>query len=96
MAARLSRQQFIARNKLMTNKTFQALFHASFMLTATAASIPALPFCHAELRAPKPKPSHYPKEINTLSELIAEKKMHKPERGAGILHGGGFGLRHFL
>jgi hypothetical protein len=32
--------------------------------------IPALPFCHAELRAPKPKPSHYPKLLNTLGDHI--------------------------
>lgn len=31
----------------------------------------------------------------TVPELIAEKKMHKPECGAGILCGGGCGVRHF-
>jgi DNA-binding transcriptional regulator YiaG len=29
-----------------------------------------LPFCHAELRALKPNPSAYPKQINTLGEHI--------------------------
>jgi len=29
-----------------------------------------LPFCHAELRAPKPKPVCYPKQINTLGDHI--------------------------
>jgi DNA-binding transcriptional regulator YiaG len=32
--------------------------------------IPALPFCHTELRAPKPKPVQYPNEINTLGDHI--------------------------
>jgi transcriptional regulator with XRE-family HTH domain len=29
-----------------------------------------LPFCHAELRASKPKPNHYPKQIKTLGDHI--------------------------
>ena len=40
-----------------------------------AALIPALPFCHAELRAAKPKPSHYPKEINTLGDNIRSRRL---------------------
>ena len=35
-----------------------------------AISIPALPFCHAELRASKPNSIRYPKEINTLGDHI--------------------------
>jgi DNA-binding transcriptional regulator YiaG len=34
-----------------------------------------LPFCHAELRAPKPKPSRYPKEINTLGDHIRSRRL---------------------
>jgi transcriptional regulator with XRE-family HTH domain len=37
--------------------------------------IPALPFCHAELRAPKPKPSAYPKQINTLGDHIRTRRL---------------------
>jgi len=38
--------------------------------------IPALPFCHAELRASKPKHAHYPKEINTLSDHILKRRLN--------------------
>jgi transcriptional regulator with XRE-family HTH domain len=34
-----------------------------------------LPFCHFELRAPKPKPSCYPKEINTLGDHIRARRL---------------------
>jgi len=34
-----------------------------------------LPFCHAELRAPKPKPERYPKEINTLGDHIRKRRL---------------------
>jgi transcriptional regulator with XRE-family HTH domain len=34
-----------------------------------------LPFCHAELRASKPKPDHYPKEINTLGDHIRTRRL---------------------
>jgi transcriptional regulator with XRE-family HTH domain len=37
--------------------------------------IPALPFCHAKLRAPKPKSEHYPKGINTLSDYILTRRL---------------------
>jgi len=37
--------------------------------------IPALPFCHAELRAPKPKPSAYPRTINTLGDHIRVRRI---------------------
>jgi transcriptional regulator with XRE-family HTH domain len=37
--------------------------------------IPALPFCHAELRAPKPKSEHYPKEISTLGDHIRKHRL---------------------
>ena len=37
--------------------------------------IPALPFCHAELRASKPKPPHYPREINTLGDHIRNRRL---------------------
>jgi DNA-binding transcriptional regulator YiaG len=40
-----------------------------------AALIPALPFCHAELRAPKPAPSRYPKEINTLGDHVRRRRL---------------------
>src|ERR1035441_9352714 len=39
------------------------------------ALIPALPFCHAELRAPKPKPSHYPQQPNTLGDHIRSRRL---------------------
>jgi transcriptional regulator with XRE-family HTH domain len=34
-----------------------------------------LPFCHAELRAPKPLSEHYPKEINTLGDHIRTRRL---------------------
>ena len=34
-----------------------------------------MPFCHAELRAPKPRPSRYPKEINTLGDHIRSRRL---------------------
>jgi transcriptional regulator with XRE-family HTH domain len=34
-----------------------------------------LPFCHAELRAPKPKPSHYPKLLNTLGDHLRNRRL---------------------
>ena len=34
-----------------------------------------MPFCHAELRASKPKPDHYPKEINTLGDHIRKRRL---------------------
>jgi len=37
--------------------------------------IPALPFCDAELRAPKPKSEHYPKQINTLGDNICKHRL---------------------
>jgi len=37
--------------------------------------IPALPFCHAELRTPKPQLEHYPKEINTLGDHIRTRRL---------------------
>ncbi len=37
--------------------------------------IPALPFCHTELRAPKPKPVQYPNEINTLGDHIRTRRL---------------------
>ena len=35
----------------------------------------ALPFCHAELRASKPRPVHYPKQINTLGDHIRKRRL---------------------
>ncbi|MGB8477993.1 MAG: helix-turn-helix transcriptional regulator [Acidobacteriaceae bacterium] len=34
-----------------------------------------MPFCHAELRAAKPKPSQYPKKINTLGDHIRTRRL---------------------
>jgi transcriptional regulator with XRE-family HTH domain len=34
-----------------------------------------LPFCHAELRAPKPKREYYPKEINTLGDYVRSRRL---------------------
>jgi len=34
-----------------------------------------LPFCHAELRAPKPKPSHYPQQLNSLGDHIRSRRL---------------------
>jgi transcriptional regulator with XRE-family HTH domain len=36
---------------------------------------PALPFCHAELRASKPRENRYPKEINTLGDHICTRRL---------------------
>lgn len=35
----------------------------------------ALPFCHFELRGPKPMPNRYPKEINTLGDHIRKRRL---------------------
>ena len=35
-----------------------------------------LPFCHTELRALKPKPSHYPKKLNTLGDHIRSRRLN--------------------
>jgi len=37
--------------------------------------IPALSFCHAELRASKRKPSHYPMLLNTLGDHIRGRRL---------------------
>ena len=37
--------------------------------------IPALPFCHAELRVVKSKPERYPKELNSLGDHIRSRRM---------------------
>jgi len=37
--------------------------------------IPALPFCHSELRALRPKSGRYPKEINTLGDHIRSRRL---------------------
>jgi DNA-binding transcriptional regulator YiaG len=34
-----------------------------------------LPFCHADLRAPKPRPEYYPKEINSLGDHIRTRRL---------------------
>jgi len=34
-----------------------------------------LPFCHAELRAPKPKSEQYPNEINTLCDHLRTRRV---------------------
>jgi transcriptional regulator with XRE-family HTH domain len=40
-----------------------------------AILIPALPFCHAELLAEKPRSEHYPKEINSLGDHIRVRRL---------------------
>jgi len=37
--------------------------------------IPALPFCHFEFRAAKPKSGHYPKQINSLGDHIRARRL---------------------
>jgi len=37
--------------------------------------IPALPFCHAELRTAKPKSERYPKQLNSLGNHIRARRM---------------------
>jgi DNA-binding transcriptional regulator YiaG len=37
--------------------------------------IPALPFCHAELRAQKPQSEHYPREIKRLGDHIRARRL---------------------
>lgn len=34
-----------------------------------------MPFCHAELRAVKPKPFQYPKQLNSLGDHIRERRL---------------------
>jgi transcriptional regulator with XRE-family HTH domain len=40
-----------------------------------AILIPALPFCHSELRAPRRKPAEYPKQINSLGDHILARRL---------------------
>ena len=40
-----------------------------------AILIPALPFCHAEIRASKPKSGGYPTELNTLGDHIRARRL---------------------
>ena len=35
----------------------------------------ALPFCHSEIRAPKPKPTAYPSTISTLGDHIRKRRL---------------------
>jgi transcriptional regulator with XRE-family HTH domain len=35
----------------------------------------ALPFCHSEIRFPKPKPTAYPQSINTLGDHIRKRRL---------------------
>src|SRR5579859_826267 len=37
--------------------------------------IPALPFCHAILKAPRPPSDAYPKQINTLGDHIKKRRL---------------------
>jgi len=34
-----------------------------------------LPFCHFEVRVAKPKPERYPKELNTLGDIIRARRI---------------------
>ena len=34
-----------------------------------------MPFCHSELRAPRPKSDRYPKQINTLGDHIRSRRL---------------------
>ena len=45
------------------------------MLSRRCCLIPALPFCHREFRAAKPKPAHYPKQINSLGDHIRARRL---------------------
>ena len=45
------------------------------MLPATGDSHPCVAFCHAELRAPKPKSVQYPQEINSLGDHIRARRL---------------------
>ncbi len=45
------------------------------MVVAFPAPIPALPFCHAELRASKPKSFRYPTRLNTLGDHIRSRRL---------------------
>lgn len=36
----------------------------------------ALPFCHLEFRAPRPKSDHYPKELNSLGDHIRARRLN--------------------
>lgn len=45
------------------------------MLVATAILTHVLPFCHAELRAAKPKSDCYPKEINSLGDHLRSHRL---------------------
>ncbi|MGD0156165.1 MAG: helix-turn-helix transcriptional regulator [Terracidiphilus sp.] len=35
----------------------------------------ALPFCHSEIRSPRPKPTAYPRTINTLGDHIRTRRL---------------------
>jgi DNA-binding transcriptional regulator YiaG len=47
------------------------------MLAATGDSPPCLPFCHAELRAVKPKSECYPNKISILGDHL---RCHRLDR----------------
>lgn len=37
--------------------------------------IPAVPFCHVKLKAPKPLPDAYPKSLKTLGDYLRKKRL---------------------
>jgi transcriptional regulator with XRE-family HTH domain len=39
------------------------------------ANTHVLPFCHFEIRDPRPKPSQYPKQINTLGDYLRARRL---------------------
>ena len=45
------------------------------MLVAIGDSHPCVAFCHSEIRALKPKPSQYPKQINSLGDHIRKRRL---------------------
>jgi DNA-binding XRE family transcriptional regulator len=47
----------------------------AFSLFAQCIHTPALPFCHLELKAKKPKESGYPREIKTLVDKLKTKRL---------------------
>jgi len=48
--------------------------HSIFILLAVPDFLPALPFCHVTLKAPRPS-TNYPKKLETLGDHIKSRRL---------------------
>ena len=53
----------------------RSLPHLLTIINSLRERMAALPFCHAEIRSPKPKPAAYPKAINTIGDHIRKRRL---------------------